>query len=131
MKLKTLINLILFIRGLVYKWMESYRLLAGISAPVKIPDRKPQRQHPMSAKSLPGKMPSSSHVTFKRSEPPLNTAERRVPSAPPLPRGQNTHAVELDKLVKSVEGYLERTIRGDGAQSPVYLTEMDRDRILA
>ncbi len=117
-------------RGLVYDWMESYRLLAGISAPVKVPDKRTRRRHTMSAKSLPGKMPSS-QVTFKRSESPINPAEHRVPSAPPLPRGHKANVVTLDKLVKSVEGYLETVSRDDAAVSPVYLTEMDREKILA
>ena len=113
--------------------MESYRLLAGISTPVKIPDNRAHRQHPLSAKSLPGKMQSTSHVTFKLSEPAVKAAHHRVPSAPPLPRGQKTHVMELDTLVKSVEGYLEHSIHDgeEGRHTPVYLTEMDRERILA
>jgi hypothetical protein len=41
--------------------------------------------------------------------------------------------MSLDKLVKSVEGYLEygNKSRDDAEISPVYLTEMDREQILA
>ena len=111
--------------------MESYRLLAGISSPVKVPDRRSNRKHAMSAKSLPGKMPSS-QVTFRRSESPMNPSQHRAPSAPPLPRSEKVNVVPLHKLVKSVEDYLEHgnEIRDDGVVSPVYLTEMDREKIL-
>ena len=117
-------------RDIVYDWMESYRLLAGISAPVKIPDKKRYRKPSLSAKSLPGKMPSS-QVTFRRSQSPMHAVEHRAPSAPPLPRGKKVNVVPLDKLVKSVEGYLEyATESRDGGVTPVYLTEMDREKIL-
>ncbi|XP_028414415.1 uncharacterized protein LOC114537560 isoform X2 [Dendronephthya gigantea] len=120
------------IKGIVYDWMESYRFLAGISVSVKIPDRRTHRKHTMSAKSLPGKMPST-QVTFKRSGSPMITAEHRAPSAPPLPRGEKVNVVPLENFVKSVEGLLEygNESRDYPGVSSVYLTEMDREKILA
>lgn len=116
----------------MYDWMESYRLLAGISVPVKIPDKRTHRKHTMSAKSLPGKMPSS-QVTLTRSDSPVVTAEHRAPSAPLLPRGEKVLVAPLEKLIKSVKGFLEggNESRDHSGVSPVYLTEMDKGRILA
>lgn len=123
--------MILF-RDIVYDWMESYRLLAGIASPVKVADRRRKRPGTMSAKSLPGKMPSS-RVTFNRSPSPISTAEHRAPSAPPLPRGEKARVISLEKFVESVEGYMGcgDKSRDDADVIPVYLTEMDREKILA
>ncbi|XP_046840585.1 uncharacterized protein C3orf20-like [Xenia sp. Carnegie-2017] len=120
------------IKSLVYDWMQSYRLMAGMASPLKIPDKRPNRLLSMSAKSCPGKMPST-QVSMKATRKFKMSISHRVPSAPPIERDTKVTLLPLDKLVNSVEEYLGngKSTCHESSIRHVYLTEMDRKRILA
>lgn len=66
-------------RGLVFEWMEHYRISVGITSPLRIASRAQRRALAHSARSVPGTLPSS----VEKSKGALL---RRSPSAPPVPR---------------------------------------------
>ena len=68
-------------RGLIYEWMEHYRVAVGISQPFRISMRANRRAMSHSARSVPGVLPSGFETR--------RSSFRRTPSAPPVasPKG--------------------------------------------
>lgn len=64
------------VKGLIYDWMEHYRVAVGISQPFRISTRSNRRSMSHSARSVPDVLPSA--IGTKRS------SFRRFPSAPPV-----------------------------------------------
>ena len=69
-------------RGLIYDWMEHYRVAVGISQPFRISSRAKGRSMSHSARSVPGSLPSGFQT--------VKTSFRRSPSAPPVPHPKGT-----------------------------------------
>ena len=67
----------LYFRGLIYDWMEHYRVAVGISPSIRITPRSKRRAMSHSARSVPGYLPSGLHSG--------RVSLRRSPSAPPRP----------------------------------------------
>lgn len=70
-------NVGLLFRGLIYDWMEHYRVAVGISPPIRFASRSKRRSMSHSARSMPGTLPSGFEAA--------RTSLRRSPSAPPVP----------------------------------------------
>lgn len=71
---------VLFFRGLIFDWMEHYRVAVGISPPIRFASRSKRRSMSYSARSVPGTLPSG----FEQARASL----RRSPSAPPIPHAK-------------------------------------------
>ncbi|XP_067023611.1 uncharacterized protein [Acropora muricata] len=69
------------VKGLIYEWMEHYRVAVGISQPFRISMRANRRAMSHSARSVPGVLPSGFETR--------RSSFRRTPSAPPVasPKG--------------------------------------------
>lgn len=68
---------IFLVRGLIFDWMEHYRVAVGISPPFRFSSRSKRRAMSHSARSMPGALPSGFEAT--------RAFIRRSPSAPPIP----------------------------------------------
>lgn len=65
------------VKGLIFDWMEHYRVAVGISPPFRFSSRSKRRAMSHSARSVPGALPSGFEAT--------RASIRRSPSAPPIP----------------------------------------------
>ncbi|KAJ7382955.1 hypothetical protein OS493_031731 [Desmophyllum pertusum] len=63
--------------GLIFDWMEHYRVAVGISPPIRYASRSKRRSMSHSARSVPGTLPSGFETA--------RTSIKRSPSAPPVP----------------------------------------------
>ena len=102
--------------------MESYRLLVGMSSPIKVPSKQRRRRELSSAKSLPGTLPSSQHALHKLDHM-IPSPDQRAPSAPPIPPGKNLECKvrPFERLHCLAEGVKERGV-------PVHFTEAENLR---